>query len=185
MLEQRKFDVEIARRIDDRALRWPSRHEVIDGRNPGCNREYMDLRGLTWGDVDRIADLEAALIVRIETAENSSEEYDKILDELYDDEEGLLGLDIGIASVVAALSAMGCIPFSSCNAGAYGGFHHERHPVVAFFAQSRHTSVLLECAERSGAGLESNEEGTVILYADDMQKIRAFRDELSHRLNQT
>ncbi len=56
---------------------------------------------------------------------------------LYESDEGLFGLDIGVASAVIALSAARCIPCSSCNGGAYGGSHQERHPVIAFYAENR------------------------------------------------
>jgi hypothetical protein len=61
--------------------------------------------------------------------------YEIITEELYENESWLFGLDIGVASTVIALSAARCVPFSSCNGGAYGGSHHEFHLVVAFYAR--------------------------------------------------
>ena len=62
-----------------------------------------------------------------------------IENELYDGDD-LRGLDIGVASAVAALSAARCIPFTSCNAGTFGGSHAETYPLVGSFARAQQSS---------------------------------------------
>ena len=79
---------------------------------------------------------------------------------MYDDgEEGLFGLDLGVASCVIALWAAGRIPFSSCNGGAFGDMHHERNPLVAFFAMRAWLPVLMTMAEEANVGLINSGDG--------------------------
>ena len=122
--------------------------------------------------------LEEELITRIEASANPEDEYDMIEDELYEDPEGMYGLDIGVASAVISLSAARCLPFSSCNAGAFGGNHHEWHPVVAFFSRPEAITLLLDCAKEANTGLNQGDIGNLVVYADDIRNIRAFAREL-------
>ena len=175
------FAVEILRAVSAEGLRWPKPSEAANERNLGCNRSYVDLRGCSWPQFDRVFELESQLIARLMAASDRAEEYNAIEDELYEDDEGLLGLDIGVASAVVALSAAGAIPFSSCNAGAYGGSHHEEHPLVAFFAKPKQLVFLLEAAEEAGVGLEGDSSGAVVLYADDIRNMPKFASALERR----
>lgn len=173
MFTYQSFDVDITRSLSNQGLRWPERGEAGSDSGLGCNRSYVDLRALSWGDARRIFELEATLIERIEAAADPEEEYEQIEDELYEDDEGLFGLDIGVASTVAALCAAGCVTCSSCNAGAYGGHHREHYPVVAFFAKARHVEPVLLCAGEAGVGIE-NADGMVIAFTDDIRNMRLF-----------
>ena len=169
-----QFDVIIERRVTPARLSWPEPGEAMNERSLGCNRSYIDLRRLTWMEARRVYSVEGEYITRIETSADPEKEYDLIEDELYDDPDGVYGLDIGVASTVVALSAARCIPFSSCNGGAFGGSHHESHPVVAFFSRHQTAPLLLECAEKTNSGLELGSIGNLIVYADDIRNIRAF-----------
>ncbi len=91
-------------------------------------RQYAYLRRLPWSYAKRVYDLETQIIGRLEGAGDPEEEIDQIEDELYEeDADHLYGLDLGVASTVVALSAARCLPFSSCNAGAFGGSHLDGH----------------------------------------------------------
>ena len=97
-----------------------------------------------------------------------------------------MGLDIGVASTVAVLSAAGFIPCTSCNAGAFGGIHHETYPIVAFYAQPQYVPLLLQCAEESEVGLDNDqgwspEDLPIVVYTDDIRKMGAFSEALSKR----
>ena len=127
-------------------------------------------------------ELEAEFIQRIEQASEPCEA------ELFEEEEiaEIMGLDIGVASTVAVLSAAGFIPCTSCNAGAFGGRHHESYPIVAFYAQPQSVSLLLQCAEDSEVGLDNDqgwspEDLPIVVYADDIRKMGAFAEALSKR----
>ena len=174
MFEHIHFDVDIERKISPERLRWPSARQARDGSGFGGNRDYYDLRGLPWSDVNDVLREEHELIARIEQADDPDEEGKLIEDEFTEDPGGMMGLDIGVASTVAALSAAGCVPFASCNGGAFGGPHHESHPLVAFCARREHVPLLLEAAERTGVGMGSDEMGEVMVYADDIRRMPVF-----------
>lgn len=177
MFSYPKFEVDITRSLSNQGLRWPGSGEAANERNLGCNRSYIDLRGLTWNDAQRVLELETDLVERIEAAADPDEEYRKIEDELYEDDEGLFGLDVGVAAATVALCAAKCVTCSSCNAGAYGGTHHESYPVVAFFAKREHVEPLLKCAAEAGIGLE-NGDGMVVAFASDIRNMRSFASAL-------
>lgn len=181
MHQHRKYEVEITRNVTATQLFWPERDAAEDDRNLGCNREYYDLRDCSWSEAREVYIAEEILIARIENAADPDEEYEIIEEEGAEEPDDIFGLDIGVASTVVALSAAGCIPFSSCNAGAFGGLHHEWHPVVAFYARPNMVDLLLECAQEAGTGLESNETGELIIYADDIRLMRAFAAALMSR----
>jgi len=174
-----KFDVEIVREVDPASLGWPEPGAAQDETGLGCNRSYFDLRRLTWAEARRTADLERQLIQRIESAPDHEAEYEAIEDELFESDEGLHGLDLGIAGAVIALSAAGCVPFASCNAGSFGGRHHEAYPLVVFYARAEAVDGLLASAEEAEIGLGGGEWLTA--YADDVRKMVRFAAALSAR----
>jgi hypothetical protein len=172
MFSYRKFDVEIDRRLAVERLSWPGRGEADDESSLGLNRSYMDLRGYTWAEAKQAFEAENELIVRLETSADPENEYYAIEDEIYDH---LYCLDLGMASTVLALSAAKCIPFSSCNAGALdGGHHNEHYPVVAFYARPAIAEIILTCVEEAQIGLEMSDQGFLVAYADDIRAMRRF-----------
>lgn len=96
-----------------------------------------------------------------------------IEDELYEEPEGLLGLDLGVAACVASLSAMGCIPASSCNGGAFDGYHLEEYPLVTFLADRASARRVLKIAERAGLGLRQD-DGYLVLDSNDARIFLLF-----------
>lgn len=190
--KHRTFGVEIVRQIDSARLSWPEPGEAMDDRNPGGNRRYIDLRNLSWAVARRVIEMEQGCISRIETAQDPGEIGSTIAEAMEDqlEWEDLLeevgpvaALDVGVASTTAALSAAGCIPITSCNAGAYGGWHYEEHPLVVFYARPEAAPLLMECAETARVGLEIDDElhHTLIVYADDIRKMCDFAKALSQR----
>jgi len=167
-----KFDVEITREIDPETLGWPERGKAQDDSGLGGNRCYADLRGLTWDEADRVARLECELVARIESASDPVAEYAAIEDELYETDADVYGLDLGVASAVIALSAVGCVPCASCNAGAFGGSHHEGYPLVVFFARPAASELLLEAAAEAEIGIAGGD--SLVAYADDIRKMMRF-----------
>ncbi len=169
----RKFEVEVERRVDVAGMAWPEEEAACETSLCG-NLGYTDLRGITWDEAVEARCLEGKLIDRIVAAEDPEEELVVIVDELYEDDVGLYGLDIGVAAAVAGLSAAGCVPCCSCNGGAFGGYHREEYPLVVFFARRALMELLLDCAVEAGTGLENGHGGSLMVYADDIQKIREF-----------
>jgi hypothetical protein len=174
-----KFDVEIVRAVDPSALGWPEPGDAQDEKSLGCNRAYIDLRRMSWAEARRIAELERQLIERIESASDPAAEYEAVEDEFFEDDLALYGLDLGVAGGVIALSAAGCVPFASCNAGAFGGLHHESYPLIVFYARAEAVDDLLAAAEEAEIGLG----GGVWLqvYTDDVRKMSRFAAALGAR----
>lgn len=181
MYEYPRFHVEIMRDVSSHAVSWPEPRAAEDDSGLGGNREYMDLRGLSWSEAVRVSRLEGDLIARIESATDPKDEYDKMEEQWYEHSPGLYGLDLGVASSVVALSAARTLPFSSCNAGVFGGRHYERHPLVAFFARPQMLGLLLECAVTSEIGLVVVKTGELVAYATDVRQMRAFASALISR----
>jgi hypothetical protein len=181
MYKYPKFDVEITRDVTSHRARWPEARATKDDSGLGGNLQYVDLRRMPWSEVVRVNELEDELIARMESATDSENEYEQIEEELYEEIDGLYGLDLGVASSVVALSAVRCIPFASCNAGAFGGDHHECYPLVAFYAHAESIDLLLECAVISGIGLVIEETGELVAYAADIRQMKAFANTLISR----
>lgn len=185
--------VEIRRQVDMSELSWPARdRDLTDDSGVGCNRLYIDLRRMPWSEARRVLEIEEDQLlhedeiaasgdvagdkpeqgVRQRSTNNDTDvdndDDNEVDDELY---EKLYGLDLGVASVVLALSAAGCVPFASCNGGPG---HHELYPVVVCWARPQRVLDLLEIADEVGCGLENADDGAVLVYADDVLKMLAF-----------
>jgi hypothetical protein len=140
------------------------------------NGRYEDHRGWRWEDVRAALSVEAALVERLAGADDAAAAEE--LFEAWRDLEGegaqaLWGLDVGVASAVIALSALGATPFISCNAGSFGGTHPASKPYVAFYLAAASPDVLLRLAEIAGAGLEIA-DGVLCLYARTVLDIMQF-----------
>jgi hypothetical protein len=177
----RKFAIEIERTVDAEALAWPESDMCEDDCNLDCNREYRDLRGASWEDASRVLALEESLLERLKSADDLATTLDSISDELYEDDEGLWGLDIGVASTVMSLSAAGCIPSTSCNGGCFGDHHHESYPLVSFYAKPAWVPYLLAAAEEAKVGLINEDSGSILVYADNISSMMLFASTLIAR----
>jgi hypothetical protein len=175
------FEVTLSRQMRVSVLSWPEAGEAASESGLGCNRAYIDLRRLSWTEARRVLAEEANVITGIEKAENAENEYSLIEEESYESEVDLYGLDIGVASTVVALSAARCVPFSSCNAGAFGGTHHENHPVIAFYAKPKTADLLLVIATEVNVGIENGAYGCVVVFSNDIRKFPRFADAMIRR----
>lgn len=162
--------VDKVREIKIGQLWWPEKRQATRGL--GGNNEYRDFRGFSWEDANRILTLEEDLVNRIEESDDPNEAYQEALDELYEDDEGLLGLDIGVAGVVLSLSVAGCIPFTSCNGGVYGGHHREHYPLVGFYARPNVIPELLKAATEADVSITS--DGVVFVFSDNVRCMIRF-----------
>lgn len=162
--------VDKVREINIDELWWPDHRQA--SRGLGGNKEYVDFRGFSWEDADRLLTFEEELVDRIDNSGDPDTTYEEVLEELYDDDEGLLGLDIGVAGVVLSLSVAKCIPFASCNGGFYGGHHREHYPLVGFYARRRVAPILLKAATEADIGITS--DGEVFAYSDRVGDMLTF-----------
>lgn len=170
------FNVEIKRDVDQAMLSWPEPGEALAVSGLGGNRSYADLRRLPWREAKRVLALETELLARLEAAADPEDEYSVIEDELYEQDLDLYGLDVGIAAAVVSLSSAGCIPFSSCNAGAFGGQHQESYPLVAFYARPEAIDLLTAAAQKADVGIENGRQGCIVLYTNDVSKMLNFAE---------
>ena len=175
----RAFEVEVRWDIAPERLLWPSSDELNDpDATLAGNHHYQDLRDATWSQVIAMAERERGYIDRIVTAKKPQREAEALFGELDDaandsDEYPLLGLDLGVAAAVLALSAMGQIPALSCNGGAFGGTHRGEHPYVAFYAKPSSVQALISLAREAGAGM-SDRDGLAVLYGRTVTALQDF-----------
>lgn len=136
------------------------------------NHDYFDIRGIEIEEAIEVIDAEAKLLARIEVipAEKQEDELNQIEDELYDDFDCLVSFDLGVGGLVTALSAVGCVPISSCNGGGLGDHHRIPHPWVIFHASETSLTFLLEAAEQTDTGLINNTDGMLQAFSDDSRK---------------
>lgn len=113
------MDVQRLAHIDRAALEAADDAGYLAG-----NAMFRDVSGCTWPEAMAAALGEAQLIARLTAADDLEAEADLIDDErldAFDDAEALWNLDVGVIGAVIVLSALGCAPVGSCNAGGFGG----------------------------------------------------------------
>lgn len=159
----------IVRQLDMDCLAEISDEEADAGEDIGLegNQQYRDIRSIGWDFVAEALSREKALFDRFaETSdvEQEAERYAEEIDTAIFPEEDLWGLDIGVIGAVMALSALGALTVSSCNAGGFGGVHVERFPVVAMFLPRAIAEEVLAIAETADVGLDMIDGGLVRLY---------------------
>lgn len=178
--QERSYAVEIARIVPLERLATVSPAEVEAADDSGFlagNAMYQNLNGLGWATVSAAVLAEDALIARLRTSADLEDEAEQIEEErssAFDDAEGLWGLDVGVIGTVACLSALGCTPVGSCNAGGFGGQHQGQYPYVAFYLPADLAPSMLTLAEQLGLGLIVDDDGLAQLYADRDLGLSAF-----------
>ncbi len=199
VFDYRTFDVETKREVDPSRLSIPEQEETEQEESFGFwigNTEYCDLRGISWNHARRVAQIEAECINNIEESEDQGEsgsctieeaaEFTWDLEDLLSEIGAFAGVDVGVASTVAALSATGCVPLMSCSAGAFGGWHAEEYPLVDFCTRRETVPLLMICAEKADVGLrnaisQGYAYNPLVVYADDIRKMLDFGHALWER----
>jgi hypothetical protein len=175
------FDVAVSYRVAPEALGWPD-EEDLASETLGGNRDYCDFDDLEWDEVVELIQGEKALIAQLYLAPDVEKAYEDWLEEIFDDFDGkFLGLDLGVNALTAALKALGCLPFYSCNGGAFGGCHNDDYPLVAFFCTPELLEGVMASAKSTEVGLEMNHAGGVTAYARDVEALIAMAESLSSR----
>ncbi len=182
--------MDIERHIDRDVVRWPPDDdpefaEVDDdtlyweGRS--LSRDWADLRGAGREDLDLILEAETRWLA----AHPEGHGDDAAEDELFEYVSETLGhgfamLDPGTASVVVALSALGCVTTVSCKGGAG---HQYQHPLVAFWCPPSVIDPILAAAEVSSCGIaNSDSDGCLLLYACELKRFPEFAQAVLDRL---
>lgn len=165
--------------LDPASLAWPEEADAASD-SLEANHYYMaDVRLARWEDVDRVFERESEVLPVLGAADNAEAEWESQSERICAGADGVAdeffcALDPGVASTVLALAAAGCIPFWSCNGGAFGGDHTSAVPIVKFFAKAEHVTVLAAASEKSGAKLHQDEHGRCAVSAEGVDVMRAF-----------
>lgn len=159
----------IVREIEVDQLAEITDEEADAGEDNGLegNQQYRDIRSIDWDFVAEALEREKALFARFGAAADLDDEADLYAEEIEEavfPEEYLWGLDVGVIGAVMALSALGAVTVSSCNAGGFGGSHVERFPLVAFFLPRAAAAEVFAIAEAADVGLDMTDGGLVRLY---------------------
>jgi len=175
----------VTRALNPALLAWPSEEDAASD-SLEANHDYMDLRGLDWAEAERILHIERGVVGRLLAAGDAELEWEAVRAELSaaaehvsDLIEGpLYGLEPGTAAAVAALSALGAIPFWSDGGGIHRGHSASASPQVRFFALPEHVAALLVAAEAADVHIEPD-GGRCVVRADDAQGLMDFAAALS------
>jgi hypothetical protein len=128
------------------------------------NHEYEPVlpppEAASWPDTER------EMVERFADAGDDGASHEEWLEERWQAGPFLFGFDLGTNALCAALALAGCVPVSSCNAGAFGGEHPESHPLVAFFAPASAETAVTAAARQSGCGLKNAPGGLLVAYSD-------------------
>lgn len=160
-----------------------------------ANATYHDLRPLDWSDTEIALQRDRSALAR-HLAGESIEDFSESLSaegpepvfEITDDDLFLElfrardALDMGVGGAVAALAAIGCTPFDSCNGGAFGGSHNSAYPIIRFFAPAHIFPEIAKCASMAGVELEIDPLGRVELTAGKIEPIMTFAERIVERL---
>ncbi|MGR4863203.1 hypothetical protein [Caulobacter sp. LARHSG274] len=176
---QFRYPEPIVRLLDIESLAEISDEDAEAGEEIGLegNQLYSDLRWVGWDLVAQAIDREEVLFARFEAAESVEDEAERYAAEIAaadSPEEDFLGLDVGVISAVLALSALGALTFSSCNAGGFGGRHLRSVPVVEFYLPRALAVEVLEVAEAANVGLAQTAGGLVRLYGETDYDLHRF-----------
>jgi hypothetical protein len=168
-----EYAVRAVQKVDASKLRWPSEEDAASGDFESLNRDYVDLRMLSWSEARSIFELEGRLIGRFEQIRTRTDALALRSDYARVDHE-LFGLDLGVASTVVALSAARCIPIGSCNAGAFGGKHTHPSPAVGFWCRRTAVPLLVKAAREARVALLNHRHGEVFVNGATILRMRNF-----------
>ena len=184
-----EFDVEPeVAQVDPGLLRVVWLDEVLaDG--VGDNLMYEDISGTAWPEVEAVILEEDELVRAAADRATDGDDFDRLVNYEFeqrypgdDFDEGPLsefaGLDVGVISAVAALSAAGCVTTTSCRG-------HRRHgepsPLVRFAADDQRLPVVRAAASNARCGLLLDEDGMLQLYAANVLALVEFARQMLQR----
>jgi hypothetical protein len=162
-----------SRTLDLRQLGWISGKRALTRSNFPANFEYVDLRGLSLTDLERALNEEQRAFALLQAAGFDQKSIDEV-DRQRAASPFIPILDLGVVSAVVAISALGCVPVTSCRGPTLGSrCHQQPAPMIVFYARRTHIPALLEAVERADCQIVNN-GAKVEIYADDVRKMRHF-----------
>lgn len=173
-----------SRAIDPRQLGWLADRRAATRSNFPANFEYVDLRGAEPELVDRLLQEERDGYAYLEANGFSDPAVDEI-DQRQALASALPMLDFGVAAAVAAVSALGCVPVTSCRGPTLGRRPHSQPaPMVVFYARRRQIQPLIDAVVSADCHVVNN-GAKIEVYADDVRKLHRFAVALRRRLTPT
>jgi len=162
-----------ARKVDLAKLGWMSGKRATTRTNFPANFQYVDLRGLTLADLDRSLAEETEGYAALEKSSFSQASIDEI-DRRQATSSIVPVVDFGVGAAVVALSALGCIPVTSCRGPTLGAQKHSQPaPMVVFYARRIKVPALMRAVEAADCQIVNN-GAKLEIYADDVRKMHAF-----------
>ncbi len=143
-------------------LAWFEGAEAANGAGLGRNRDYRDLRGVPLEAVRRVVAIERE---QVESVLADGPGCDGCDDGCGGCDSEIDGLELGVVSAVAALSSIGCIPYTNCNGGVFGREHMADFLIVGFYLRRAHVETVREAARGAGVGLTNDREGGIMFLA--------------------
>ena len=169
--------VVVRRQIDPRRLGWIDQRRAAARRGLPENGQYVDLRGFQRCDLVAVLAEEREGYARLAAAGYSQQAIDQ-LDARQRQAAIVRIVDFGMAAAVVALSALGCVPVSSCRGNSLGARRHEHPaPMVTFYARRIHLAALGDAVARADISIVNN-AAKLEAYADDLRKMHAFAEAL-------
>lgn len=165
------------RTVDPAKLGWLDGKRAETRSNFPANRDYVDLRGLSAADLDAVIAEERAGFAALQAAG-----YDDAAVAEVDRARRAAAvapmLDFGIAAAVVALSALGCVPVTSCRGRSLGAHGHAfPAPMATFYARRAHLPALMRAIEAADIYVVNN-SGKLEIYSDDVRRMLAFAETL-------
>lgn len=176
------YEADLNRVIDVDRLAWPTTTEIADAGESGYfvgNCAYQDLVGLSAQYLSTVLEVERSIVERFMAADDieaAAEAFDDERFEANSPEEELFGLDVGVASAVVAVSALGGIPVASCNAGEFGGLHQAQEPYVAAFLPADQGPKFERLAVAAAVGVVVGEDGLLRVYGRSALDLMRFAE---------
>jgi hypothetical protein len=173
--------VAVDHNVDLHACWLPGRTLVEDGFTD--NRDYVPLRAIDWARVGEVCALEQEVFELIAHTVDDSGTFEARLSDLeYDNVPAwdLESIELGVASCVFALNALGCATAFSCRGHGGSGY-----PQVRLAVEGATVEPLLQEARSAGCGMSSDSEGLAWIYAPSMLEMCSFADLLVARFAQT
>jgi hypothetical protein len=165
------------RKIDPKRLGWIDDRRAAARNGLPANQLYVDLRGFKRIDLDAVLEEERTGYQSLEAVGYDERAIEEI-DRKQATQSVIRIVDFGVAAAVVALSALGCVPITSCRGNSLGNKRHEHPaPMVTFYARRLHLPAIMEAVEAADLYITNN-EAKLEVYADDLRKMHRFAEAL-------
>jgi len=165
------------RQVDPRRLGWIDDRRAATRQGLPANQLYVDLRGFRRIDLDAVLEEERAGYRDLEAADFADDAVDEV-DRRQATQSVVRVVDYGVAAAVVALSALGCVPITSCRGNSLGSKRHEHPaPMITFYARRIYLPAIMAAVEAADVSITNN-EAKLEIYTDDLRNMHRFADAL-------